>query len=88
LFFQAHASPRKTKRLTGWAAEYKIIGMIRWTELILGIWILLSPWLLGFSSISVMKWSNLLAGLAIILINVWAIFEEKKIPQGAANDKK
>ncbi len=45
-------------------------------QLVLGIWILLSPWLLGFSSISFMTWSNLIAGIILILINVWAIFGE------------
>ncbi|MBI4059540.1 SPW repeat protein [Candidatus Giovannonibacteria bacterium] len=48
-----------------------------WTQLVLGLWIILSPWLLGFSSITVMKWSNLIAGTIIFLINVWIIFGEK-----------
>ncbi|HUX35809.1 MAG TPA: SPW repeat protein [Candidatus Paceibacterota bacterium] len=47
-----------------------------YTQLVLGIWILLSPWLLGFSSISIMTWSNLLAGIILILTSVWAIFGE------------
>ena len=62
--------------------------MQNYIQLVLGIWILLSPWLLGFSSISIMTWSNLIAGIIIILINVWAIFgeaaelpEEKEIKQ-------
>lgn len=49
-----------------------------WAQLVLGIWLMVSPWLLGFSSISLMKWNNLLAGLIIVLINVWIIFGEKK----------
>lgn len=47
-----------------------------YSQLVLGIWIFLSPWILGFSSISIMTWSNLIVGMIIILINVWAIFEE------------
>lgn len=49
-----------------------------WTQLILGLWIILSPWLLGFSSITVMKWNNLFAGTVIFLVNVWIIFGEKR----------
>jgi len=49
-----------------------------WTELGLGVWVLISPWLLGFSSISIMKWSNLLVGLSLVLIGIWAIFGEKR----------
>jgi len=45
-------------------------------QLVIGIWILISPWLLGFSSISIMTWSNLIAGMILILINIWAIFGE------------
>ena len=48
-----------------------------YSQLAIGIWILLSPWILGFSSISIMTWSNLIAGIIIILINVWAIFGEE-----------
>lgn len=47
-----------------------------YTQLVLGIWILLSPWLLGFSSISIMTWGNLIAGIILILTSVWAIFGE------------
>ncbi len=52
--------------------------MGNWTQLALGLWIILSPWFLGFSSITVMKWSNLIAGTVIFLINVWIIFGEKR----------
>lgn len=59
--------------------------MQNYSQLALGIWILLSPWLLGFSSISIMTWSNLIAGIIIILINVRAIFgetgSEEKTPE-------
>jgi len=55
----------------------KIVSVTQnYTQLALGIWILISPWLLGFSSISIMTWSNLIAGIIIILVNVWAIFGE------------
>ncbi len=50
-----------------------------WTQLVLGVWLMISPWLLGFSSISLMKWSNLLTGLMLVLVNVWIIFGEKKV---------
>ncbi len=76
--------------LTLKAPANKIILVIQnYVQLIIGIWIFLSPWLLGFSSISIMTWSNLIAGIIIILINVWAIFgeatelpEEKEIIKG------
>jgi len=56
----------------------------RWTQLVLGVWIALSPWILGFSSITVMKWSNSAVGLVLILINIWEIFGKE---QHQTNDK-
>jgi hypothetical protein len=53
----------------------------RWTVLIIGIWVLVSPWLLGFADISIMKWSNLVCGAAIILVSVWEIFGERSPEQ-------
>ncbi len=48
----------------------------RWTGLVVGAWVLISPWLLGFASISIAKWSNLIAGLIIVIVNAWMIFGE------------
>ena len=53
-----------------------------WTQLFLGVWILISPWLLGFNSITVMMWSNLIVGVAIILVNIWTIFGDNQKQSG------
>jgi len=45
-----------------------------WTELVIGIIIIISPWILGFSDISLAKWCNVLVGLLLVLIGAWAIF--------------
>ena len=45
-----------------------------WTQLIIGIWLIISPWILGFSSITLMKWGNIVVGLLLVLINIWTIF--------------
>jgi hypothetical protein len=47
-----------------------------WTELVIGIIIIISPWVFGFSDISVAKWCNILLGLALVLVNAWTIFGE------------
>jgi hypothetical protein len=44
-----------------------------WAQLVIGLWILLSPWLLGFSDIFIMKWSNVLCGLALVVMSGWEI---------------
>lgn len=45
-----------------------------WTELIVGIIMIIAPWIFGFSDISVAKWCDVLLGLALVLINAWTIF--------------
>ena len=47
-----------------------------WTELVIGIIIIISPWVFGFSDISVAKWCNVLLGLVLVLVNAWTIFGE------------
>ena len=46
----------------------------RWVQLVLGIWILVSPWVLGFSGAAFATWSNVGAGLVLILVNIWELF--------------
>lgn len=47
---------------------------MRWLQITLGLWLMLSPWLLGFQSISVMMWSNLLVGIVFVLTGLWEIY--------------
>jgi uncharacterized membrane protein YccC len=50
----------------------------RWTLLVVGIWILISPWVLGFSDISVAMWSNVLCGILLAILGAWSIFKESQ----------
>ncbi len=51
----------------------------RWTGLVLGFWVMLSPWFFGFSTVAIMKWSNVLCGLVLILMNVWLLFGKEPV---------
>ncbi len=69
--------------------------MLAWTELVLGIWILISPWLLGASANSLMLWSNVLVGLVLVVLNLWMIFtlptprvEEEEVQKTNGGGKK
>lgn len=44
---------------------------MRWLEIIIGLWLIISPWLLGFRSISVMMWSNTLVGIILVIAGLW-----------------
>ncbi len=49
----------------------------RWGELVLGLWVLISPWLLGFSGIAVMKWSNVIVGILLAVDAGWQMMGER-----------
>ncbi len=48
----------------------------RWTQLVIGLMMIISPWILGFSDISLAKWCNILLGLLLVLMNAWVLFGE------------
>lgn len=48
-----------------------------WLQLILGVWIFISPWVFGFYEINLALWSNLIAGIAIVILNLWQIYGEE-----------
>jgi len=56
---------------------------MNWTgriELILGIWIFISPWAMGYASLSPVLWNNIIVGAVMALLGLWEIF-------GKAQDK-
>lgn len=48
-----------------------------WLQLILGVWIFVSPWILGFYEINLALWSNLIAGIAIAVLSLWLIYGDR-----------
>ncbi|MEK7555456.1 MAG: SPW repeat protein [Patescibacteria group bacterium] len=50
-----------------------------WLQLILGLWVVISPWLLGFYGNSMALWSNVIAGVLIIILSLWELFGGKSI---------
>ena len=45
-----------------------------WTELVIGIIMIVSPWVFGFSDISLAKWCNVLLGLVLVVAGTWSMF--------------
>ena len=43
-------------------------------EIILGVWILVSPWLLGYASFTPALWSNIISGAIVVLLGLWGLF--------------
>jgi hypothetical protein len=48
-----------------------------WGQLILGLWVSVSPWVLGFSDATLALWGNIFAGALIFILALWELFGEK-----------
>jgi hypothetical protein len=44
-------------------------------QLIIGIWIFISPWALGYASLSPLLWNNIIIGAVVALMGLWEIFD-------------
>lgn len=40
-------------------------------QIIIGVWLIVSPWFFGFSSLNLPFWNNVIVGSAIIVATVW-----------------
>lgn len=55
---------------------------LNWVQLVLGLWILISPWILGFSEISTVLWNNIIIGALVAIFALWQLFGSKSsVPQ-------
>jgi hypothetical protein len=45
---------------------------ISWINVVLGIWVLLSPWILGFSWVPESMTNNVIVGILVILLAGWS----------------
>jgi hypothetical protein len=44
-----------------------------WTNLVLGLWLIISPWVLGFSSQPAATWNMVIVGVVVAVLSVYAI---------------
>ena len=66
------------------AAIYAFQAWEEWTNVGLGVWLLISPWALGFSSSTLLMWNAVIAGVLIAVLAGWAIAPPQDSPEGPA----
>ncbi len=49
-----------------------------WVNLILGIWLIISPWVVGFSNMAAPTWDSVIVGLIVALVNLWGIVQVQR----------
>jgi SPW repeat len=56
--------------------------MFDWTNLILGLWVLISPWVLGFTASTGALWSAVVLGILVIAVSAWALYQPpRRLPE-------
>jgi hypothetical protein len=50
---------------------------LSWIQLVLGLWVLVSPWVMGFADLTAALWSNVIAGALIVIFSLWQLFGGK-----------
>jgi hypothetical protein len=50
---------------------------LSWVQLVLGLWVLVSPWVMGFADLTSALWSSVIAGALIVIFSLWQLFGGK-----------
>ena len=57
------------------AALARVQPWEEWINMLLGIWLLISPWVLGFSTNSTVTWNAVIVGILAFVAAVWELNE-------------
>lgn len=49
-----------------------------WVEVVLGLWLIVSPWVLNFSTSRPALWSAIISGAVIVISAGWNLIEERQ----------
>ena len=60
--------------------------MSSWVEIIIGVWLIVSPWVLGASGVTLLLWSNTVLGVVLVLKGLWLLYGQEPISK--TNGKK
>jgi len=55
---------------------------MRWVyrvQMVLGIWIFVSPWVLGYANSSAALWNSIVGGALVALASLWGLFGEEEV---------
>ena len=81
LSYASHTTPFWNDVIIG--AVIAVIALIRffgawraswlsWINVVLGIWLIISPWVLGYTGIHAAAWNNVILGIIVIVLSWWS----------------
>ena len=56
------------------AALYQVQKWEEWTNVVVGIWLAVSPWVLGFSNDPATTWNAVIVGLGVLCVAGWELY--------------
>ncbi len=59
---------------SGLAAVFAYQIWEEWADVVLGVWLVLSPWVLGFASITELTWNAVIAGALAVILSASALY--------------
>ena len=60
-------------------ALYRVFAWEEWANLLLGVWLLVSPWVLGFSALQVITLNAVIVGALVGALAFWALATDRDI---------
>jgi hypothetical protein len=55
-----------------------------WANLVLGVWLIVSPWLLGFAVNVNAMWTHVIVGVLVAAVSAWAVWDYRQNPHAHA----
>jgi hypothetical protein len=55
-----------------------------WANLLLGVWLVVSPWILGFAANANVTWTQMIFGVLVAAASVWAVWGHRHGPHAHA----
>jgi len=60
-------------------ALFRVMAWEEWANVVLGVWLVISPWALGFSSLATAMWNAVIVGIVVAVLALWALGTDKDI---------
>jgi len=84
LGFAQSTTPTANSTLVGIALMATALGATfvpraweEWTEVALGVWLVISPWVLGFEGLLNAKMNDIVVGIAVLVLALWVLATDK-----------
>ena len=56
-----------------------------WANLVVGLWLIVSPLLLGFAANANAMWTHVVLGALVVVVSAWAVWDERQHPHPRAH---